>query len=47
MAYRLSTYFNMSVYFWMNLQSQYQMSLAFRDAADQIKREIRPREVAA
>lgn len=46
MAYRLSTYFGMSVYFWMSLQSQYQMSLAYQDKAEQIKREIQPREAA-
>jgi len=46
MAYRLETYFGMSVYFWMNLQSGYEMFLAYQNELEKIKREVRPRVAA-
>lgn len=46
MAYCLETYFGMSVYFWMNLQNGYEMSLAYQNEIEKIKREVRPRVAA-
>ncbi len=46
-AYRLARYFGMSAQFWMNLQSNYELALAYKHAQDVIEKEVLPREVTA
>lgn len=42
-ALRLARYFSMTPEFWVNLQSAYDLDLATRASAEQIKRDVRPR----
>lgn len=42
-AYRLAQYFGMSAQFWMNLQSNYELAVAYKRAQSVIKKEVRPR----
>ena len=44
-ALRLARYFNTDAQSWMNLQDQYELSVAARDSAAALQA-IRPREVA-
>lgn len=46
-ALRLGRYFGTSARFWLNLQQAYDLSIARRDMAARIEREVAPREVAA
>jgi addiction module HigA family antidote len=46
-AMRLGRYFGTSARFWLNLQQAYDLSLARRESAARIEREVAPREVAA
>ncbi len=43
-AYRLARYFGMSAQFWMNLQSNYELAVACRNARSVIEKEVLPRE---
>lgn len=45
-ALRLGRYFGMSADFWMNLQKSYDLSMARRESAKQIRAEVRPRDAA-
>jgi addiction module HigA family antidote len=42
-AYRLAQYFGMSAQFWMNLQSNYELAVAYKHAQSVIRKEVRPR----
>ncbi len=46
-AYRLARYFGMSVQFWMNLQSNYELAVAYRHSQDVIEKQVLPREAPA
>lgn len=46
-ALRLSRYFGTDRTFWMNLQARYDLDVAEDAAAEEIKRDIQPRRVAA
>lgn len=43
LAYRLAIYWNMSVGFWMGLESSYQLGLVYQDRFERLQREVRPR----
>jgi addiction module HigA family antidote len=45
-AMRLGRYFGTSARFWLNLQQAHDLSLARRELADQIEREVAPRNKA-
>jgi addiction module HigA family antidote len=45
-ALRLARYFSTTAEFWVNLQSAYDLDVATRASAEQIKRDVHPREVA-
>ncbi len=45
-ALRLARYFGTSPAFWMNLQSAYDLEVAERESLAEIKRDVRPRELA-
>ncbi len=45
-ALRLGRYFGMSAAFWMNLQTRYDLDVAEDEKAAEIKRDVRPRELA-
>jgi addiction module HigA family antidote len=45
-AYRLARYFGMPAQFWMNLQSSYELTVAYKHARDVIQKEGMPREVS-
>jgi addiction module HigA family antidote len=42
-AYRLACYFGMPAQFWMSLQSNYELAVAYKHAQTVIKKEVRPR----
>jgi addiction module HigA family antidote len=42
-AYRLAQYFGMSARFWMDLQSNYELAIAYKRAQSVIMKEVRPR----
>ncbi len=42
-AYRLSRYFGPSPTFWMNMQGNYELAVAYKHAQSVIKKEVRPR----
>jgi addiction module HigA family antidote len=44
MAFRLERYFGMSARFWMNAQTQYDLTMAQDRMARVIRREVRPRK---
>lgn len=45
-ALRLARYFAMTPEFWMKLQAAYDLDVVTRASADQIKRDVHPREAA-
>lgn len=45
-ALRLARYFATTPEFWINLQGAYDLDVAMRASADQIKRDVHPREAA-
>jgi addiction module HigA family antidote len=45
-ALRLARYFGTTPEFWMNLQAAYDLDLAQRASADQIAKDVHPREAA-
>ena len=45
-ALRLARYFSTTPEFWVNLQSAYDLDVATRASAEQIKRDVRPRAAA-
>jgi addiction module HigA family antidote len=45
-ALRLARYFATTPEFWINLQGAYDLDVAKRASADQIKRDVHPREAA-
>jgi addiction module HigA family antidote len=45
-ALRLARYFGTTPEFWMNLQAAYDLDVAQRASADQIQRDVSPREAA-
>jgi addiction module HigA family antidote len=45
-ALRLARYFGSSPQFWVNLQAAYDLEMATRVSADQIERDVHPREAA-
>jgi addiction module HigA family antidote len=45
-AYRLARYFGMPAQFWMNLQSNYELAVAYKHARSVIEKEVMPREVS-
>jgi antitoxin HigA-1 len=45
-AYRLARYFGMPAQFWMNLQSNYELALAYRHSQSVIEKEVLPRDVS-
>lgn len=45
-ALRLARYFSTTAEFWVNLQSAYDLDVATRAFAEQIKRDVHPREAA-
>lgn len=45
-ALRLARYFSTTPEFWVNLQSAYELDVATRASAEQIKRDVHPREAA-
>ena len=45
-ALRLARYFGNSPQFWMNLQAAYDLDVVTRASAEQIVRDVRPREAA-
>jgi addiction module HigA family antidote len=45
-ALRLARYFSTTAEFWVNLQSAYDLDVATRASAAQIKRDVHPREAA-
>ncbi len=45
-AIRLARYFGNTPQFWMNLQTSYDLQVAMRESAEQVGREVHPREVA-
>lgn len=45
-ALRLARYFGNSPEFWLNLQSSYDLRIAMKESAEQIERDVHPREVA-
>jgi addiction module HigA family antidote len=45
-ALRLARYFSTTAEFWVNLQSAYDLDVATRACAEQIKRDVHPREAA-
>jgi len=45
-ALRLARYFSTTPEFWVNLQSAYDLDVATRTSAEQIKRDVHPREAA-
>ena len=45
-AYRLARYFGMPAQFWMNLQSSYELAVAYKHSKDVIKKEVLPRDVS-
>jgi addiction module HigA family antidote len=45
-ALRLARYFSTTAEFWVNLQSAYDLDVATRASAEQIKRDVHPREAA-
>jgi len=45
-AYRLARYFGMPAQFWMDLQSAYELAIAYKHAQSVIKKEVLPREAA-
>ena len=42
-AYRLARYFGMPAQFWMNLQSNYELAVAYKHARSVIAKEVQPR----
>lgn len=42
-AYRLSRYFGASPTFWMNMQANYELAVAYKHAQSVIKKEVQPR----
>ncbi len=46
-ALRLARYFGTSPQFWLGLQSEYDLDVASDRLGDRLKREVRPREMAA
>jgi addiction module HigA family antidote len=46
-AYRLARYFGMPAQFWMNLQSNDELGVAYKHAQSVIEKEVLPREVVA
>src|SRR3954452_17631418 len=46
-ALRLEQWLGVSAQFWLNLQKSYELDVARRDALDEIKRRVKPREHAA
>ena len=45
-ALRLARYFSTTPEFWVNLQSAYDLDVATRASAEQIKRDVHPRAAA-
>ena len=45
-AYRLARYFGMPAQFWMDLQSNYELALAYKHAQSVIQKEVQPRETS-
>jgi addiction module HigA family antidote len=45
-ALRLARYFSTTAEFWINLQGAYDLDVATRASAEQIKRDVHPREAA-
>ena len=45
-ALRLARYFSTTPEFWVNLQSAYDLDIATRASAEQIRRDVHPREAA-
>jgi len=45
-ALRLARYFSTTAEFWVNLQSAYDLDVATRASAEQIRRDVHPREAA-
>src|SRR5215218_5013944 len=45
-ALRLARYFSMTPEFWVNLQSAFDLDVATRASAEQIRRDVHPREAA-
>ncbi|MCL4814914.1 MAG: HigA family addiction module antidote protein [Vicinamibacteraceae bacterium] len=45
-ALRLARYFGMTPEFWINLQGAYDLDVATRASAEQIERDVHPREAA-
>ena len=43
LAYRLARYFSMSARFWMNLQSNYELAIAYKTTQTIINKEVQPR----
>ena len=46
-ALRLEQWLGVSAKFWLNLQKSYELDVARRDALDEIKRRVKPRQHAA
>ena len=42
-AYRLARYFGMPAQFWMDLQSKYELAIAYKQAKAEIWKEVQPR----
>jgi addiction module HigA family antidote len=42
-AYRLERYFGMPARFWMDLQSNYELAIAYKNAQEVIRKEVQPR----
>lgn len=42
-AYRLARYFGMPAQFWMDLQSNYELAIAYKKAQEVIRKEVQPR----
>ncbi len=45
-AYRLARYFGMPASFWMNLQGNYELAVAYKHAQSVIEKEVLPREAS-
>lgn len=45
-AYRLARYFGMPAQFWMHLQSNYELAVAYKHSQDVITKEVLPRETS-
>ena len=46
MALRLSRYFGATAQWWINMQATYDLKIAEKQSAEQIEREVRPRQRA-